>query len=251
MNNFLYYILILSSLLLAQNNIHIKQYSIYKSKHESSIDLRNYIQDYNGNYILKLVSINDIDYERKKKILIELCDLDFTISSKLNEINIKRCDNVLLINGEIFLNDNNSIISFDNSKYKYLELNFIFWIYGSFNNNSDEKIEDGLLKEYYDSGNLKLEYKYNNGKKNGLQKKWHDNKQLAINYNYINGRLDGLQKKWYRNGNIQSEINYYDDILDGISKYWYSNRQLKFIKLYKNGDLVETLESYDIDGNPQ
>ena len=251
MNNYLYYILILSSFLLTQNNIHIKQYSIYKSKHESSIDLRDYIQDYNGNYILKLVSINDINYERKKKILIELCDLDFTISSKLNEINIKRCNNVLLINGEIFLNDNNSIISFDNSKYKYLESNFIFWIYGSFNNNSDEKIEDGLLKEYFDSGNLKLEYKYNNGKKNGVQKKWYDNKQLAINYNYINGRLDGLQKKWYRNGNIQSEINYYNDILDGISKYWYSNRQLKFIKVYKNGDLVETLKNYDIDGNPQ
>jgi len=251
MNNYLYIILMSASIILSQNNIDIKQYSIYKNKYESSIDLRDYIQDFNGNYKLELIAIDNINIERKKKIILELCDLDFKISSKINEINIKRCDNILTINGEILLNDNNSVIYFDISKYKYLESNFLFWIHGSFNNDSIEKIKDGLLKEHYDSGNIKLEYNYNNGKKNGVQKKWFDNKQIAINYNYNNGKLDGLQKKWYNNGNIQSEINYNDDILDGISKYWYRNGHLKFIKYYQNGNLIETLETYDIEGNPQ
>ena len=251
MINYIYILPILISIILCQNNINIKQFSIFKSKYESSVDLKDYIQDFNGNYILKLVSIDDINFERKKKIIVDLCDLDFVISSELSEISIKRCDNNLTVNGEILLNANNSIIYFNNPKYKYLELNFIFWIYGSFNNNLNKMVEDGVLKEYYDNGNIKLEYNYNNGKKHGVQKKWFENKQIAINYNYKNGKLDGIQKKWYKNGNIKSQINYYNDILDGISKHWYSNGQVNFVKIYKNGNLIETVKSYDIDGNQQ
>jgi len=239
------------STVLSQNNIDIKQFSIFKSKYENSIDLKDYIDEYNGYYILKLISIDEVQYERKKKIIVELCDLDFKISSKLSQISIKRCDNTLETNGEIVLNDNSSIISFNTSKYKYMESNLLFWVYGNFNKNSDIIMEDGLLKEYYDNGSIKLEYNFKNGKKDGEQKKWYDNKQILIKYNYNNGNLTGLQKKWYKNGQIKSEMNYYNNILDGISKYWYSNGQLKFIKNYKNGNLIEVLENYDIDGNSQ
>ena len=87
-------------------------------------------------------------------------------------------------------------------------------------------------------------------KKMEYKKKWYENKQLSINYNYNNGKLDGNQKKWYKNGNIQSEINYKNDILHGVSKYWYKNGQLKYTKIYEDGILVKTLESYNFDGEP-
>ena len=252
MNNYIKVLPIIFSIVLCQNNIEIKQYNIFKNKYDSHIDLKEYIDDYNGNYVLKLISIDQEKYERKKKVIIELCDLEFSIFSNLSNINIKRCDNKLTIDGEIILDDNNSILTFDNSKYKYLESNLIFWIYGSFKSNFNNTIvEDGLLQEFYDNGNKKIEYNYYNGTKNGEQKKWYDNNQLSMKYHYTNGKLDGLQKKWYRNGNLKSEISYYNDILDGIYKYWYSNGQLKFVKSYKNGELVDIIENYDINGNPQ
>ena len=68
-------------------------------------DLKEYIDDYNGNYVLKLISIDNEKYERKKKVIIELCDLEFSFFSNLSNINIKRCDNKLTIDGEIILDD--------------------------------------------------------------------------------------------------------------------------------------------------
>ena len=251
MNKYIIILLLFFSNLLSQNNIDIKQFQIFKNKNVNTIDLKDYIDEFNGNYIVKLISINEVDYERKKKIILELCDLDFKINSNLSQITVKRCDENLEIIGEILLNADNSIISFDTVKYKYIESNLTFWVYGNFNKSSDGIIEDGLLREYYDNGNILLEYNFQNGKKNGEQKKWYDNKQLSIKYNYINGNLNGLQKKWYRNGQIKSEVNYINNTLDGITKHWYSNGQLKFVKKYKIGTLIETLENYDIDGNPQ
>jgi antitoxin component YwqK of YwqJK toxin-antitoxin module len=251
MNSYIFILSLLFSAILSQNNIDIKQFSIFKNKYEDSIDLEDYIDEYNGNYILKLISINEVDYERKKKIILELCDVDFKISSNLSEISVKRCDHILEPTGELVINDNSSIISFNTSKYRYMEFNLLFWVYGSFNEKSDISMDDGLMKEYYNNGNIKLEYNFKNGKKNGVQKKWFDNNQISIIYNYNNGNLTGLQKKWYKNGQIKSEMNYYNNILDGIYKYWYSNGQIKFVKNYKNGNLIEILENYDIDGNSQ
>ena len=251
MNNYLFIITVFFSFLLSQNNIDVKQFYIFKNKFDNTIDLKDYIEDFNGYYILKLISINEVDYERKKKIIIELCDLDFEIKSESSQINVKRCNDNLDIVGEIILNDNSSIISFDISKYKYIESNLLFWIYGNFNNDSIDLVDNGVLKEYYDNGDIMLEYNFKNGKKDGIQKNWYDNKQISIYYNYDNGKLNGIQKKWYKNGNIKYENNYFNDVLDGISKYWYSNGQLKFVKKYKNGSLIETLENYDIDGHTQ
>ncbi|MAZ61293.1 MAG: hypothetical protein CMG50_03850 [Candidatus Marinimicrobia bacterium] len=249
MNNFKVFFIIISTLLFSQNDISIREYNIYKNKYESEVDMKDLINNFNGNYLLELISIDNINLERKKKIIIEICDVDFSIISNSYEIIIKQCNNELEISDKIYLDDNNSILTFDTSKYKYLECELTFWVYGNFNNESDVDVEDGILKEYYDNGNVKIEYNYKNGKKNGVQKKWYLNNQLSIKYNYENGKLDGLQKKWYENGNIKSESNYNNDILNGISRYWFSNGQIKYLKLYKDGLLVDILESYDENGN--
>ena len=117
MNKYIIIILLFFSNLLSQNNIDIKQFQIFKNKNVNTIDLKDYIDEFNGNYIVKLISINEVDYERKKKIILELCDLDFKINSNLSQITVKRCDENLEIIGEMLLNDNNSIIS---SFYKYI-----------------------------------------------------------------------------------------------------------------------------------
>ena len=107
---------------------------------------------------------------------------------------------------------------------------------------------DGILNEYYDDGDLKIEYSFENGKKHGLQKRWYNNNQLEIIYNYDMGKLEGLQKKWHNNGILKGEWYYSDDKLNGIIKEWYPNKQLKFSKKYISGELIEVLEHYNPDG---
>tara|TARA_B000000532_G_scaffold108457_1_gene87111 strand:+ start:828 stop:1586 length:759 start_codon:yes stop_codon:yes gene_type:complete len=251
MNNYIILLFFTLSISFSQNPVSIKEFNFYKSRNINELDLNNYFYDLSGIYLLKLINVDNVSFERTKKILVDRCDFEFDIKSSVNKISVEKCNDILNIQGELIVDENNYILTFKNQKFNYIEGEFTFWIYGDFNEESvSNNLNDGILREYYKDGNLKIEYNYDNGKKNGIQKKWHENKQLAINYNYNNGKLDGKQKKWYKNGNIQSEINYKNDILHGVSKYWYKNGQLKYTKIYENGILVKTLESYNFDGEP-
>ena len=251
MNNYIILLFFTLSISFSQNPIAIKEFNFYKSRNIKELNLNNYFYDLSGIYLLKLINVDNVSFERTKKILVDRCDFEFDIKSSVNKITIEKCNDVLNIKGELIIDENNYILTFKNQKFNYIEGELTFWIYGSFNEEPvSNNLNDGILREYYEDGNLKIEYNYDNGKKNGIQKKWYENKQLSINYNYINGKLNGIQKKWYKNGNIQSEINYKNDVLHGISKYWYKNGQLKYTKIYEDGILVKTLESYNFDGEP-
>ena len=251
MNNYIILLFFTLSISFSQNPVAIKEFNFYKSRNINELNLNNYFYDLSGIYLLKLINVDNVSFERTKKILVDRCDFEFDIKSSVNKIAIEKCNDILNIQGELIVDENNYILTFKNQKFNYIEGEFTFWIYGNFNEESvSNNLNDGILREYYKDGNLKIEYNYDNGKKNGIQKKWYENKQLSINYNYNNGKLDGIQKKWYKNGNIQSEINYKNDILHGVSKYWYKNGQLKYTKIYEDGILVKTLESYNFDGEP-
>lgn len=75
------------------------------------------------------------------------------------------------------------------------------------------KIPDGIIREYYDSGELMAEVQYKND------------------------RLDGIARTYHRTGILYQENHYNDGLEDGISKTFYENGQLKFEKNYKNGEL--------------
>ena len=50
-------------------------------------------------------------------------------------------------------------------------------------------MKNGLVKEYYDNGQLWFERNYVNGELNDLCRGWHDNGQLRYEWNYVNGVL--------------------------------------------------------------
>ncbi len=79
-------------------------------------------------------------------------------------------------------------------------------------------------KEYYESGQLKAETSYKDGKK------------------------DGIEKQYYESGQLQGETNFKDDKLEGISKYYHESGQLKAEENYKDGVIVSQ-KRYDSDGN--
>ena len=231
MNNLLLIISFLS-FVYCQYDISTKQYSFFKSNEINSIDFGNYINDLNGKYIVKIISIENADFKKNKRILIDNCDLKFSISNDMSDIKITRCNNIYNYNGTLLIDKNNHLVTINTDKYNYLNCTIIFWISGSFieeEDTSEYLSQNGVLNEYYDDGSPYIKYSFKSGKKDGIQKRWYKNGQLEIMYNYKNGKLEGLQKKWYNTGLLKGEWNYSDDKLHGTVKEWYPNSQIKFM----------------------
>ena len=236
-----------------QNSITTKEYTFYKKSNTNYIDVLDYIDNLEGQYLLTLINVSDHNYMLNKKILIKQCELEFTISSDIhdNEINVKKCSDKINYTDNVIINNYNSKIMFNAKNISSLTGIFTFWISGYFHNDNllyDNNIENGVMKEWFDNGLPYIEYNFDHGKKHGIQKRWYENGVLSINYIFKNGKLHGEQKSWHENGKLKSIMFYNNDILDGIYKEWYLNGQLKSVKIYESGSLKNVLESYDISG---
>ena len=250
-------LLLLISAIFTQTNILTKEYNFYKNKVTNEINVLELINESSGIYKVELIKIDNLEHERTKKILLLLCELELDISSTLsyNTIEYKICgmeedSKRITSNNYVIIDEDNPIISINAEKFNYVKGNFIFRISGEFSNikSTSSNIYNGILREWYDNGQLYLEYTMKNGIKNGTCKKWYDNGQLQMIYNYNRGKLDGNQRKWYLNGAILGDWNYKNDKQHGILKEWYQNGQIKSIKEYNNGNLVSVIESYDENG---
>ena len=251
MNN-IFLIISFISFVYCQHDISTKQYSFYKSDEVNSIDFSKYINDIDGKYIAKIISIENADFKKNKRTLIDNCDLKFSISNDISDIEIKRCNNIYNYNGNLLIDKSNNLVTINTDRYNYLNCTIVFWITGFFLNDENslgDISQNGILNEYYDDGSLYIKYNFKSGKKDGIQKRWHKNGQLEIIYNYKNGKLEGLQKKWYNTGLLKGEWNYSDDKLHGTVKEWYPNSQIKFIKNYDMGTLIKVIEHYEPDGS--
>ena len=207
----------------------------------------NLISEEKGLFKVELIMVDNIKYERIKKILVLPCELEMSLHSELsnNPIEYKICKKKVLSTNYLLVNKDNPSIDIEDDKFKYIEGNFILYITGEFSEKktSASNLDNGILREWHDNGELYIEYNMKNGIKNGLCKKWYDNGQIEIMYYYIDGKLDGIQKKWYPNGMQKGEWNYSDDILHGLSKEWDSKGEIKFIKVYNSGILVSKEKS--------
>ena len=86
---------------------------------------------------------------------------------------------------------------------------------------------DGLYKEWYWMGNLRIEANYNKGSLQGYFRCWHENGNIAGEGNYHNGqRWDGIHRSWYENGQLSNERNFKDGLGHGLTKGWYPDGRL-------------------------
>ena len=233
----------------SQNIVNIKEYRIFKNNNDKQINIFELINEQEGYYKVELFALEDLNYERYKTTLNPFtCELEFNLSSSLNsdDLKIKICDSKMKIKDYLFVDKQNPYIYIEHEKFTTFEATFIFLITGIYSDDIENRNFDqgnhGFLREWYDDGNIYLEFQMNNGIKNGLCKKWYNNGQIQMIYNYKKGRLHGNQKRWYENGQLKSELNYLSDKQDGISKEWYEDGKIKTIKKFINGSLVETLE---------
>jgi hypothetical protein len=64
---------------------------------------------------------------------------------------------------------------------------------------------NGLAREYYENGQLKMEVSFNNGRENGLKRTWYEDGALAIEGTMKEGQYEGLVTSWKPNGKKEAE----------------------------------------------
>jgi antitoxin component YwqK of YwqJK toxin-antitoxin module len=90
--------------------------------------------------------------------------------------------------------------------------------YDNPDNNGDDPANYEFKKFYYDSGNIKTEAYYENGK------------------------LQGIANYYYEYGNFKAREFYKDNQLNGLSKWYYESGEIKSERYYQNGTLVSCKE---------
>jgi len=240
-------LILLSSISFSQTSIETKEYKFYKTKDTKEINIINLINEKDGVFEVRLIEVENIKYDRIKKILVLPCELEISLTSDLssNPLEYKLCKDKILSSESLLIDKDNPIIKIGIDKFRYVEGNFIFHISGKYTQNktSTSILHDGILREWYENGELYLEFNMKNGIKNGFCKKWYDNGQIEILYHYSRGKLEGKQEKWYSNGVQRGEWNYQEDKLHGLSKEWDSDGKIKSIKIYNHDTLISEEKS--------
>jgi antitoxin component YwqK of YwqJK toxin-antitoxin module len=100
-------------------------------------------------------------------------------------------------------------------------------------------ILDGKKTTYYDEGKIQEEGMWKNGQRHGITKWYTGSGNVAVEYNYENGVLQGSAKEYHDNGWTQAEGNHDKDERHGEWKeYGKDGMLIKTIK-YEHGKIVK------------
>lgn len=110
--------------------------------------------------------------------------------------------------------------------------------------NVDEESE-GTWTYYYESGEIEAEGDFTSGLRDGYWKHFHKNNQLAAEGEFLSGEKNGVWKYYYPDGSISSEGEMKEDQRDGFWKLYYQSGIIKGEGKYDvgTGEYVEFYES--------
>ena len=83
-----------------------------------------------------------------------------------------------------------------------------------------------------------FEHNYINGDRFGTQKEYYDINHLAMETYYENDKPNGKHKEWFENGVLGVEGQYVDGLQDGTWKFWNSDGSFSKYRLYDNGEIL-------------
>lgn len=107
---------------------------------------------------------------------------------------------------------------------------------------------EGVVKEYYENGQLKFTAPYQKGYKNGLEQNFYPNGKLQSDYTYVQGVLTGPYHSYFANGQLYEKGTYQDDELNGTYEQFYANGILSFQYTYKASQLDGPYKEFDSQG---
>jgi antitoxin component YwqK of YwqJK toxin-antitoxin module len=112
--------------------------------------------------------------------------------------------------------------------------------------------ENGVSGYFYENGNKKADFPYINGKKEGVAKWYYIGGDLLSEIPYTNNKKNGTGKWYYqKQGSLHSEVNYVDDMKNGVAKYYYETGELDDETIYKDDTIIGISKYYYKDGKLQ
>lgn len=113
-------------------------------------------------------------------------------------------------------------------------------------NDEGNFIKNGYYKEWYQSGQLRINATYLNGQPNDSWVENFENGNKMEEGKYVNGKKEGLWTIWHENGQMSKKTNYTNGMVDGKENVWYSNGQISeenhYLKGKKHGICTKWLE---------
>ncbi len=110
------------------------------------------------------------------------------------------------------------------------------------------EIPNGLYKEYYRNGELKIESNYKDYQLNGLWKKFYKTGEQEWEVTYFNGYKEGSYKKIHRNGNVSVKGSHLSNLKSGKEKRYNENGNLIWKGNYLKNNLNGLWTKYDNKG---
>ncbi len=105
--------------------------------------------------------------------------------------------------------------------------------------NEDGKSE-GLWTYYFESGELEAKGTFKSGLRDSIWSFYHKNGQVSASGSYISGKKTGLWTYYYENGQKSSEGELVEDQRDGQWNLYYESGEIKAKSAYNVGDGVFT-----------
>lgn len=107
---------------------------------------------------------------------------------------------------------------------------------------------NGLIKTYYNNGQLGSEYAMKNGLYEGPYKRLHSNGKPWVEANYLHDKIDGNYKAYYENGQVRFDANYHFGRLNGKLKKYSKKGVLLLEESYVEGVMHGDAKYYDQNG---
>ena len=102
------------------------------------------------------------------------------------------------------------------------------------------------FKEFHNDVLRKEEYYDENGRYNGMVRYWFDNGNLMFKLNYKNGMFNGIQRYYFENKKMYQRRTYKNNKLHGhVFEYYYSGKLKRKLK-YNNDEAINVI-AYDED----
>jgi antitoxin component YwqK of YwqJK toxin-antitoxin module len=108
-------------------------------------------------------------------------------------------------------------------------------------------VPDGIIKEYYDNGQLRQEIPYGGGKVNGVIKGYYEDGKLNFEQSTKDGKADGFSKEYRKDGTLVLEEYRKNNIPYGVRKVYYRDGKLKAEENNVNG-IRQWGKEYDENG---
>ncbi len=104
---------------------------------------------------------------------------------------------------------------------------------------ASQKAADGLLKIYFEHGELKTEVHFKDGWSEGIEKKFYPTGLLASAVPFVHGKEHGVAKKYYETGGLRFVTIFEDGLKEGVSKEYYPEGHMKSEIRFEKGEAVE------------